>query len=142
MVSIIEAEFAKFERNINLTEQRVLVKGVRAAFNHIMQSWPVWSGFSKANNQISITGRTIARTIPRERVAKKGAHLGDAAAAVTRGLAKLSRIKIQKGNRPRVITIGNPVIYAADAGKVGSARGFQIYIAARNKALMAIKGVK
>ena len=138
-VAFIEAAFAKFEKDMSITEQRFLVRATRAAYKHIMNAWPMWSGFSKANNRISTVGAPIRALVPAKRIAREGAHFAQAAATERSQLAKLSRLPISKKPRARTITIGNTVDYAADLGDKGSARGFQIYATAINVARMAVR---
>lgn len=114
--------------------QRVLmVKVTRNVYRHIMNRWPVWSGYSKANNRISITGRPISRIEPTARILRKGAHVAKAGAVESSELSKLNRLLTEKGfgKRDRVIVIGNAVDYAADLGPAGASKGRIIYEEAR-----------
>lgn len=95
-------------------ERIVLVQSVRAAYEHIMRTWPVWSGYSKANNKISVTGRAVTSVSPQNRILKKGAHVAKAAQVQSTELGKLERIEHNFGMKNRTIIIGNAVDYAAD----------------------------
>lgn len=121
----IKATYSKAVRN-------QLIRISREAYIKIMQQWPIYSGYSKANNRISITGRDIQRIQPSQRIARPNAHLAKAQSTRVAELAKLSRIRVEFGKRTRRIIIGNAVYYAADAG--GSGRGVAIYESAARQA--------
>lgn len=118
-------------------ERKIIILGVRTAYNSIMEEWPVYSGYSKANNRISITGRTIRRVEPARRPSTQGALLAKAESTRVTELAKLARISERFGGRDRVIVIGNAVTYAEDVG-FSSGQGRSIYqrAAAEARAVM------
>lgn len=120
-----------FEEHFNKVEgvaREAQVKAVRKAYLYIMDSWPVFTGFSKANNRISITGRTVARMEPSTRPEGERALEGKAEAIKMSQLAKLDRLPLESKNR--VVVIGNSVSYAADVS-FEPGRGRQIYEEAR-----------
>lgn len=98
-------------------ERLVLISAARAAYLYIINSWPVYTGYSNANNRVSITGRDIKRIEPTIRRRVEGLYVGKAAAVHSSQLAKLSRIELNFGLRNRRIVLGNAVDYAAEAGR-------------------------
>jgi len=140
MADEIDRFFENFIGRVDKAERDVLVNVTRVAYKAIMRDWPVWSGYSKANNRISVTGETIGVVRPAKRVLKPGAHVGQAAATEASELSKLDGLGLNKTQRPRIIVLGNAVSYAADVGQE-TGRGLAIYQNAVNEAKLTIKGV-
>ena len=113
----------EIEAKVTRTVRRTKIAAVSRTYKTIQAIWPTDTFWSKANNRVSITGRTIARVEPHQRPTESGA-LADKAAAVTASeLSKLERIKAER--KSRSIIIGNAVPYAFD---VGFRPGYGAYI--------------
>lgn len=130
----VKAAFVKEER-------RMLILGVRVAYQIIMREWPVWSGYSKANNRISITGRPIRKLEPSKRPLIKGALAGKARQVEASEITKLQRLTKNFGFRNRKITIGNSVSYSGDVSFT-SGFGRAIYERAARQAESIIKAAR
>ena len=113
-MSLAVAFKKEIKAKLETTVRNTLIAATRAAYLHIQSVWPVHSGYSKANNKISITGQPITHLEPAQRNWRAGSHVATAAAITSRELGKLSRIEVKFGKRPRTIIIGNPVEYAAE----------------------------
>lgn len=146
MTAIGDAFMQVVRRKYSEAERRILIHGVGAAYDHIMFNWPVYTGFSKANNRISITGQPITRVEPNKRPTKQmeGALVGKAEAVHASEKAKLARIEQNFGMKNRRIILGNSVSYASDVS-FEPGRGVAIYAAAAEVAkqtMNAVKGIK
>lgn len=114
------------DKKITKRARNALVVATRAAYNHIMDTWPKYTYFSAANNRISITGRPISRIEPRERPKSRriGALAGKFQAVRKAELDKLNRIRAER--KDRTIVIGNAVDYAPDVS-FETGKGISIY---------------
>lgn len=131
-----ELEF-EIDRAASGAARRRLTQTVTAAYNYIMNAWPKYTYFSGANNRISISGRPISRIEPGERPTRKGALANKFASVRSAQLAKLKKIKMEKGKNRRIF-IGNAVDYAPDVGSISGGpkgRGIEIYASAHAVAL-------
>lgn len=116
MTAVGKAFMLEVRQKAAEAERAVLIAAMREAYTHVMDSWPVYSGFSKANNRISITGREIRLIRPGSRKAIPGLYSQKAESVRSNELAKLSRIERNFGMRNRTLVIGNAVDYASDVG--------------------------
>lgn len=122
-------------------EQRLLAEGVRAAYKAVMREWPVYTGYSKANNRISVTGQPIRRLEPATRPTVPGALAGKAAQVETTELAKLDQLETNKTLRNRTILIGNSAPYSSNVG-FRSGRGLEIFKLAAAEGRAVIRALR
>ncbi len=113
-------DMASFDRQwkmeIESIDRIILSTTVRLAkdmFQFINDQWPTFTHYSKMNNRISISGRTISLVRPAQRptVNMKGALQARALSENAKELSKLDRLKPLKKDGI-VIIIGNAVPYA------------------------------
>lgn len=146
MAKNINAAFSEFLKVVDKKENEITIAYIREAYTRIMDKWPVWTGYSKANNRISVTGTPIKRLEPSKRPKLPGALVGKAESVRQRELSKLAQLPLNKTHRNRTILIGNSVPYAANFNFGGEAytgkSGLQIYTEAAREATAVVKGKK
>lgn len=113
-------DMASFDRQWNMEIEsidRIILSGtkliVQDIFQFINDQWPTFTHYSKMNNRISISGRTISLVRPSERPTTnmKNSLQGQALAENAKELSKLARLKPLKKDGI-VVIIGNAVPYA------------------------------
>ena len=129
MTTIGDAFMLEVKRTFAEEERRILILAVGTSYRGILRDWPAYTGYSKANNRISITGRMVRRLEPAKRPTEEGVLFGKASRVENSELAKLSRISKNFGMRNRKIIIGNSVSYASDVGFTAG-QGLAIYMRA------------
>jgi len=116
----MEAELRRVDDQI----MRFVKDGVKAAYTHIMSSWPTHTYYSGANNIVTM-GQAISQPTPEDRPTYAGAMQNEFYLAFQSGLDIIDRLKAPKRGAI-VVTISNPVSYAADVG-FDTGKGIRIY---------------
>lgn len=124
-VAAINRAFELEIEKIGRARRLLTIRVARKTYKAIMRRWPVYTGFSKANNRISITGRKISRLEPSRRPSVRGALVAKAAAVQASQLAKLDQLKTEKGfglKKGRIIIIGNSIDFNSEPYNVIASR--------------------
>jgi len=113
------AEMQVAMREIDKATEEVTRDALSAGYSYMMSVWPIWTGYSAANNWVTLQGPK-SDPEPAQRPSHKGAMEDEVAIQFEEGLQVITNFRLMNGEAD--LFISNPVPYA-----VQFARGGVIY---------------